>query len=99
MSGIIILAPAVRPSVKHDAQQRSEDDITHIIVNIIKTNKMLFEKLNNNATENVIEDLGNLLQYYIATQVDNKIPGVAAVAQRSGRPLKSIERKIVNKDV
>ena len=27
--------PAVRPSVKHDAQQRSEDDISHIIVNII----------------------------------------------------------------
>ena len=52
--------PAVRPSVKHDAQQRSEDDITHIIVNIIKTNKMLMEKMKNNAAENVIEDLTNL---------------------------------------
>jgi len=31
--------PAVRPSVKHDAQQRSEDDITHIIVSILKANK------------------------------------------------------------
>ena len=27
--------PAVRPSIKHDSQQRSEDDISHIIVNII----------------------------------------------------------------
>ena len=27
--------PAVRPSVKHDAQQRSEDDLSHILVNII----------------------------------------------------------------
>jgi len=36
--------PAVRPSVKHDAQQRSEDDLSHIIVNIIKTNKTLQEK-------------------------------------------------------
>ena len=27
--------PAVRPSVKHDAQQRSEDDLTHILINII----------------------------------------------------------------
>ena len=27
--------PAVRPSVKHDAQQRSEDDLSHIIVNMI----------------------------------------------------------------
>jgi len=31
--------PAVRPSVKHDSQQRSEDDLTHILVTIIKTNK------------------------------------------------------------
>ena len=38
--------PAVRPSVKHDSQQRSEDDISHIIVNIIKANKTLQEKKN-----------------------------------------------------
>ena len=37
--------PAVRPSVKHDAQQRSEDDISHIIVNIIKANNTLLEKM------------------------------------------------------
>ena len=41
--------PAVRPSVKHDSQQRSEDDISHIIVNIIKANKTLQEKLQHNA--------------------------------------------------
>ena len=33
--------PAVRPSVKHDAQQRSEDDLTHIIINIIKINNKI----------------------------------------------------------
>ena len=37
--------PAVRPSVKHDSQQRSEDDISHIIVNIIKANKTLLDKM------------------------------------------------------
>ena len=31
---IAIPPPAVRPSVKHDSQQRSEDDITHIIVKL-----------------------------------------------------------------
>jgi DNA-directed RNA polymerase II subunit RPB1 len=91
--------PAVRPSVKHDAQQRSEDDITHTIVNIIKTNKILEEKMKQNppAPENVIDDWATMLQYYIATQVDNKIPGVAAVAQRSGRPLKSIKERLNGK--
>jgi len=38
-----------------------------------------------------------VLQYYCATMVDNKIPGVASVAQRSGRPLKSIKERLVGK--
>ena len=89
--------PAIRPSVKHDSQQRSEDDLTHIIVNIIKANKSLQEKINQNAASNVIEDWSTVLQYYIATLVDNKIPGVASVAQRSGRPLKSIKERLNGK--
>jgi len=89
--------PAVRPSVKHDSQQRSEDDISHILCNIIKTNKTLDEKIKQNAPENVIIDWTTVLQYYIATLVDNKIPGVASVAQRSGRPLKSIKERLNGK--
>uniref|UniRef100_A0A6C0DUD9 DNA-directed RNA polymerase n=1 Tax=viral metagenome TaxID=1070528 RepID=A0A6C0DUD9_9ZZZZ len=89
--------PAVRPSVKHDAQQRSEDDLSHILVNIIKTNKTLQEKIQNNSPANVIDDWTTVLQYYVATQVDNKIPGVASVAQRSGRPLKSIKDRLNGK--
>jgi len=89
--------PSVRPSVKHDSQQRSEDDISHILVNIIKANKTLQEKIDQDAPANVIEDWATVLQYYIATQIDNKIPGVASVAQRSGRPLKSIKERLNGK--
>ena len=89
--------PAVRPSVKHDAQQRSEDDLSHIIVNIIKANKTLLDKIQGNASANVINDWTAVLQYYIATLVDNKIPGNAPVAQRSGRPLKSIKERLNGK--
>jgi len=89
--------PAVRPSVKHDSQQRSEDDISHIIVNIIKHNKTLQERIAQNAPSNQIDDWTTILQYYIATLVDNNIPGVAAVAQRSGRPLKSIKERLNGK--
>jgi DNA-directed RNA polymerase II subunit RPB1 len=94
---MLVPPPAVRPSVKHDAQQRSEDDLSHILVNIIKTNKTLQEKIQNNAPANVIDDWTTVLQYYVATQVDNKIPGVASVAQRSGRPLKSIKDRLNGK--
>ena len=92
-----VAPPAVRPSVKHDSQQRSEDDITHILVNIIKANKTLQEKIDTNAAGSIIEDWTTMLQYYIATLVDNNIPGVASVAQRSGRPLKTIRERLNGK--
>ncbi len=86
--------PSVRPSVKQDSQQRSEDDITHIIINIIKFNNSLREKINDPESNNkIIEDWTSLLQYYIATLVDNNIPGTSPVTQRSGRALKSITER------
>jgi len=89
--------PSLRPSVKHDAQQRSEDDISHIIVNIIKSNRTLQDKITQNAAAKVIDDWHTVLQYYCATMIDNRIPGVASVAQRSGRALKSIKERLVGK--
>ena len=94
---LAIPPPAIRPSIKHDSQQRSEDDITHIIVNIIKANKTLEDKISQNSNANIIDDWTTVLQYYVATLVDNKIPGVASVAQRSGRPLKSIKERLNGK--
>lgn len=88
--------PAVRPSVKHDAQQRSEDDLTHILIMIIKANRTLQEKMNlaeetgQPVDPKLIDDWTMVLQYYVASMVNNKLPGVAAVTQRSGRSLKSI---------
>jgi DNA-directed RNA polymerase beta' subunit len=94
---LAIPPPAVRPSVKMDGSQRSEDDITHIIVNIIKANTTLQEKMNEGAPANVIDGWHMMLQYYVATQVNNNIPGYAPVAQRSGRPLKSIQERLNGK--
>jgi DNA-directed RNA polymerase II subunit RPB1 len=86
--------PSVRPSVKYDAQQRSEDDITQIIINIIKYNTILKEKLaQKNTNSKIIDDWTSVLQYYIATMVDNTIPGADPVKQRSGRPLMSLTQR------
>jgi DNA-directed RNA polymerase II subunit RPB1 len=89
--------PAVRPSVKHDAQQRSEDDLTHILVNIIKTNRTLQEKIQNNASEEIINDWSIMLQYHIGSMVDNKLQGAGPVTQRSGRPFKAIKDRLNGK--
>lgn len=89
--------PSMRPSVKHDAQQKSEDDLTHALINILKTNKTLQEKIDKGVPQNTIDEHTTCLQYNIAAQVDNKIPGVPAMAQRSGRPFKSIKDRINGK--
>ena len=89
--------PAVRPSVKHDAQQRSEDDLTHIYSNIIKTNRDLNDKIQNNANPMVIDQLTMVLQYLIAMIVNNKVKGAVPMAQRNGRPLQCIRDRLDSK--
>jgi len=93
-----VAPPAVRPSVKHDAQQRSEDDLTHIYSNIIRTNKDLQEKIESNANANVIDGLTKLLQYFVAMIANNKTKGAAPLAQRSGRPFQCIAGRINSKN-
>jgi len=90
--------PQVRPSVIQDNNQRSEDDLTHKLNEIILTNQRLQDKINNNAAKNLIEDEHTVLQYHVATLVDNQIPGVAPSAQRSGRPLKSVKQRLGSKE-
>ena len=90
--------PQVRPSVIQDNNQRSEDDLTHKLFEIIMTNQRLQDKINNNSGKNLIEDEHTVLQYHVATLVDNQIPGVAPSAQRSGRPLKSVQQRLGSKE-
>ena len=90
--------PQVRPSVIQDNNQRSEDDLTHKLFEIIQTNNALQDKINNNANKAIIDDQYAVLQYHVATLVDNQIPGVAPSAQRSGRPLKSIQQRLGSKE-
>jgi DNA-directed RNA polymerase II subunit RPB1 len=90
--------PQVRPSVVQDNNQRSEDDLTHKLFDIIKNDKTLQDKIEKNSGKNVVDEMTNVVQYHVATLVDNDIPGVAPSAQRSGRPLKSIQQRLGGKE-
>ena len=93
-----VAPPAVRPSVRQDNNQRAEDDLTYAIANIIKANKSLRQKIESKANSDIIDNCLGLLQYYIATLIDNEIPNISAMAQRSGRPLKTILQRIKSKE-
>jgi len=95
---LAIPPPQVRPSVLQDNNQRSEDDLTQKLIDIIKTNAYLSGLIAKGAKKRAIDEWTNLLQYHVATLVDNDIPGVAQSAQRSGRPLKSLQQRLGTKE-
>ncbi len=49
------------------------------------------------APEHVLQDLADLLQYHVATQMDNEISGLPRSQQRGGKPIKSIRQRLVGK--
>ena len=90
--------PAVRPSVRNDTGQRCEDDLTHKLCDIVKTNNTLKKKIEKGVNSEQIDYWGILLQYHISTFIDNKIPGIPPAKQRTGRPLRSLSERLKSKE-
>lgn len=90
--------PAVRPSVRNDTGQRMEDDLTHKLCDIVKANNNIKQKIEKGATREQLDIHVQLLQYHVATLVDNQIPGVGPATQRTGRPLRSLYERLKSKE-
>ena len=84
----------VRPSVVMDDNQRMEDDLTHKLIDIVRNNQRLREKLDKGDSVAIIDDYTKVLQFDVATYVDNDIKGLPPAAQRSGRPLKTLKSRM-----
>ena len=87
-----------RPSITLDNGQRSEDDLTHKLVDIIRINQRFMENREAGAPQLIIEDLWELLQYHVTTFVDNEISGTPPARHRSGRPLKTLSQRLKGKE-
>ncbi len=88
----------MRPSITLESGERSEDDLTHKLGDIVRINQRLFENINAGAPEIIIEDLWDLLQYHITTFVDNEIAQLPIARHRSGQPLKTLTARIKSKE-
>ncbi|MEK6861901.1 MAG: DNA-directed RNA polymerase subunit A', partial [Nanoarchaeota archaeon] len=87
-----------RPSITLETGERSEDDLTHKLSDIIRINQRLFENINAGAPEIIIEDLWDLLQYHITTYFDNEVAQLPPARHRSGQPLKTLTERIKSKE-
>ena len=98
LTSLLVPPVTVRPSIILESGERSEDDLTHKLSDIIRANQRLWENLNAGAPEVIIEDLWDLLQYHITTFFDNTVARVPPARHRSGQPLKTIEERIKGKE-
>lgn len=92
--------PAMRPSVKTPNGISSDDDLTHKLNDCIKYNHQLRLKIaeSSDVTRNFIDDYWQLLQYHVATYIDNEISNLPKAQQRSGRPLKTLRQRVKTKE-
>jgi len=88
----------MRPSITLESGERSEDDLTHKLGDIVRINQRLFENINAGAPEIIVEDLWDLLQYHIITYFDNTINQIPPARHRSGQPLKTLVERIKSKE-
>ncbi len=88
----------MRPSITLETGERSEDDLTHKLGDIVRINQRLFENINAGAPEIIIEDLWDLLQYHVTTFFDNEVSQLPPARHRSGQPLKTITARIKSKE-
>ena len=103
-----VAPPAVRPSVRQDNNQRAEDDLTSKFADIVKSTITLKREIEKSLKKNsdsdnesfnrLIEGARSLVQYHIATLVDNESKNIPVSTRRSGQPLKMIRQRIRSKD-
>jgi len=88
----------VRPSIILETGIRSEDDLTHKMVDIIRVNQRLKESKDAGTPPLIVQDLVDLLQYHTTTYFDNEVSGIPQAHHRSGRPLKTLTQRLKGKE-
>lgn len=66
----------VRPAVVMFGSARNQDDLTHKLADIIKSNNDLQKNEAAGAAAHIITENIKMLQFHVATLVDNDMPGM-----------------------
>jgi len=90
--------PHVRPSISMSSTQRCEDDITHLLATIVKTNKAVQFAVNRGEAVHAVDQYVLALQMNCAALIDNGLPYIPRAKQRSGKFLKTFKQRLVGKE-
>lgn len=99
--------PQMRPTIRLDNGQTSEDDLTSILNNIISTNVGLYKAMEKSEKRGPAKDPEKerkrkkdvmerwaLLQVYVAAYTNNEQSNMDTITNRSSRPLKTLKSRI-----
>ncbi|TLZ56119.1 MAG: DNA-directed RNA polymerase subunit A' [Methanobacteriota archaeon] len=98
LTALLVPPVTVRPSITLESGDRSEDDLTHKLVDVLRINQRLRENRDAGAPQLIVEDLWELLQYHVTTYFDNQTSGIPPARHRSGRPLKTLVQRLKGKE-
>ena len=98
LTSLLVPPINVRPSITLETGERSEDDLTHKLVEIMRINQRLEQDIDAGAPQIIIDDLWELLQYHVTTYFNNETPGVPVARHRSTRPLKTLAQRLKGKE-
>jgi DNA-directed RNA polymerase subunit A' len=98
LTALLVPPVNVRPSITLESGERSEDDLTHKLVDIMRINQRLEQDIDAGAPQIIIDDLWELLQYQVTTYFNNETPGVPVARHRSTRPLKTLAQRLKGKE-
>ncbi|KAI0804397.1 DNA-directed RNA polymerase II subunit RPB1 [Xylaria sp. FL0064] len=93
--------PPVRPSISMDGTGqglRNEDDLTYKLGDVLRANSNVRQALQEGSAGHIAHEFDTLLQYHVATLMDNDIAGQPQALQKSGRPVKSIRARLKGKE-
>ena len=90
--------PQVRPGVTEFGSSMGQDDLTYKLAGIIRASANLTRMEQEGAPSHILNDFADLLQYHVATYMDNDIAGLPQSLQSSGRPVKAIRARLKGKE-
>jgi DNA-directed RNA polymerase beta' subunit len=86
----------IRPSVRMDFSSQGEDDLTQILLNIVRYNNELKKYINQRGSTG-IEYNKELLQQHVTCYLDGETGGQPKNFQKGSKPLKSVVTRLKGK--
>jgi DNA-directed RNA polymerase II subunit RPB1 len=98
---VAVPPPPVRPSISMDGTAngiRNEDDLTYKLGDILRSNSNVKQCIRDGSPAHILREHEELLQYHVATLMDNNIAGLPPAQQKGGRAIKAIRARLKGKE-